>query len=309
MLASLNRERTSTTAASEHDEVPNPGHYRREHAVAKQLALELRIEPPAQAHQPCLELREERAPCPPCRRLVSLRRLDLTRDGASHTRDRPPRGATALHVVACLERKERLQRRPSYLLGLDPPHGVPNRGRTLCKASQIEVAPSPASTLRRWIRSAPRRRPHPRRRWIHAARTAWGQLEEEGLPGGASTGGSATRCATVRARNTGGSAPPAPLETKRRRRAHREEQRRQWEEQRRPKVTQTITCPWPSQAQRERPNQSFLASHRNPLIWACWSLASRLTSQSNKLRLHSTSLDRPLCRQPNTLYIRPISVN
>jgi hypothetical protein len=33
------------------------------------------------------------------------------------------------------------------------------------------------------------------------------------------------------------------------------------EEARQPKVTRTITRPWPSQAPRERPNRVFLASH------------------------------------------------
>ena len=62
-------------------------------------------------------------------------------------------------------------------------------------------------------------------------------------------------------------------------------------------------CGWLSQACGERPNLPFPVSHPNPLIWACWSLASRPSSQPNKLRLHSTSLARPLCRQPNTLYM------
>jgi len=188
MLASLNREHTSTTAASEHDEVPDPSHYRQAHA---------------QAHQPCLELREERALRPPCRRLVSLRRLDLARDGAGHARDRPLRGATALRVIACLERKERLQRRPSYLPGLDPPHGVPNRGRALPSldpppVDPLRVAPPSAPTSpvdpRRPRRSRPsaggsvpccatvRARTAVRAWWISTAR---GQEEEEGSLGGA----------------------------------------------------------------------------------------------------------------------------
>jgi hypothetical protein len=32
-------------------------------------------------------------------------------------------------VGAGLERKERLQRRPMYLLGLHPPHGIPQRSQ------------------------------------------------------------------------------------------------------------------------------------------------------------------------------------
>ena len=169
-------------AAVAHGGVREPGLHRREHAVAKQLALEPRVEPPAQEHQPCLELREERA-----RRVrpsVAQRgheardglavdpRLDLAGDGASHARDRPLRGAPAAPrakgqgagascplaaqvegarqrsepveqaaqgddigvageevVGAGLEREERLQRRPSYLPGLHPPRGVPQRSQ------------------------------------------------------------------------------------------------------------------------------------------------------------------------------------
>ena len=49
-LASL--DAASTATASEHGGVPDPGHHRREHAVAKQLALEPRVKPPEQPRAP-----------------------------------------------------------------------------------------------------------------------------------------------------------------------------------------------------------------------------------------------------------------